>query len=336
MSEFELTPQGKSHFRALCVFAKHMLSSEDIDPLYPVMRELQRGMNREQALWHSFLYVAWYNLPSATAAFDLCPEPDERILNLIDKTWPTGTERRANRGGKVIPHIADYLKKINENQGMQEPVYYNGLVHHIGDTLEKRNDNWRVINANVRSIYMNGRWAGYKHLEILRRVNGSNLLEAPDAGHQFSTGPREGLHMLYGELEGEGKKAIETLDEMTLDLQRRFEDRGIPMDIEHVETILCNYKSLAKGKYAAGHDIDELQDQIEIAYKRGIISKRQRAKLYDAREEALPHHYLGELCGWQGVDKERNKHFVRTGKIIIRKPKARRHICTGCEEVFEV
>lgn len=319
MSKFELTPQGKRHFRALCVFAKHMLATEDIDPLYPVLRELQEGMSRDQALWHSFLYVAWYNLPSATAAFDLCPEPDERLLDLIDPSWPTGTERRANRGGKVIDHIRDYLDKVAEARGMQEPVYYNGIPHHGGCDLEQRHENWRVINDNIRSIWGNGRWAGYKHCEVLRRVNGSQLLEAPDAGHQFSTGPREGLHMLYGELAGQGKDLIDLLDEMTLDLQVRFARRGLEMDIEHVETILCNYKSLAKGKYYVGHDIDELQEQIETCFERGIISKRQRARLYDAREESLPANYLGELCGWEGVDKTRNKHFVRTGKIAIRK-----------------
>lgn len=318
----QLTEQGREDFRLLVKFARHLMASRDIDPLYPIMENMieEQEMDLETALWFTFLYVAWYNLPSAYAAFLACPEPRKRVLELDGARWPTGIERRSNRGGVVFKHIADYLEKV-EYYGDQLTLYTNDDLD-INSPVVGKNDHvgWHIVNHQIQSIWGNGRWAAYKHCEILRRVNGFPIA-APDMGHQFSSGPREGLEMLYGPIRGEGAAAIQRLNDYSEDFLRRLSRKGVEADIEEGETILCNYKSLAKGKYYVGHDVDELQEQIELSVEDGRHTARRVQPIYNARMATIPSQYLGELNGWHGVDKKRMKAFRDRRKILIRRPK---------------
>lgn len=313
------------NLRDFAKFGRHLMESEDIDPLYPVLRHLQQDMDEEQALWHSFLYVAWYNLPSATAAFARYPTPRAGVVDLANEGWPTGVERRNHRGVSfaLARHLQSYLAATKRGQARW---YREGVgTHQVTDTqallagLPKdrfsNQWNWHIVNERLQMLYGNGRWAAYKHCEVLRRVNGMPL-EAPDMGHQFSSGPRQGLATLYGDLEGQTSAVIAELDRRGLDLQKRLVRRGLVVDIEELETILCNWKSLLKGKYYVGHDIDELQEQIMVANQRGLLSDFYTALLFEARAESLPAEYLGEMNGWVGVQKERMVAYRDHGRIL--------------------
>jgi hypothetical protein len=315
----DFLPDGEERFEELVEFMLHMHSSRDLDPLYPVLRKLQNNFNREQGLWFSFLYVAWYNLPSAWAAFNMSTYPTELLPLWLDPKWPTGTERRANRGGKVAEHIQDYMLKIAGSRS-QYRWYTKDLVLDDLDQATKE-INWYTLNERIQSLFMNGRWAGYKHCEVLAKVNGIPVL-APHMGHANSSGPRQGLAMIYdcSELTGNDPGTIAVLDEMSADLTFQLDQAlpGLNLEIEDVETILCNWKSLMKGKYYVGHDIDELQEQILRAEERGILSKESSRYLWRARKAVLPHEYLGELGGWEGVDRRRMAAYKDTGRIEVR------------------
>jgi hypothetical protein len=318
----QLTAEGKERLPDLVRFGRHLLASGDIDPIYPILRSIhqERRFNEEQALWHSFLYVAWYHLPVGHAAFDWAPRSISKAaygkhIRNIGSTWPTGIERRSNRGGRVFTHIESFCHVTSHIPLSQ--WFRNGFV--TAPTLAKRNANWRMLNERLQAVWGNGRWAAYKHCEVLRRVHDLPV-EAPDMGHRFSSGPREGLATLYGPLEGQGEAVIAVLDGQGRDLQERLEKRGLTVDVEELETILCNWKSLLKGKYYVGHDIDELQEQINQAHERGIINDRQHNELFDARARALPHQYLGEEGGWEGIQKNRMVRYRDVRRIVIRKP----------------
>lgn len=316
-----LTPEGKEYLPDLLKFAKHLKRSEDIDPIYPVLRELHsmHGLSEEEALWHSFLYVAWYNLPVSHAVFALASEPRSKLaykgrITKFAKTWPTGIERRSNRGGKVFQHIEAFCQ-VTDHTSLAE-WFRNGFIE--APTLAKREANWRMINERLQAVWGNGRWAAYKHCEVLRRVHDFPV-EAPDMGHRFSSGPRKGLATLYGELEGQGEAVIAVLDAQGRHLQERLYHMGLGLDVEELETVLCNWKSLLGGKYYVGHDIDEMQEQIEVASERGLLDDRLREELYEARRRALPRHYLGEENGWEGVQKKRMISFRDRRKVVVRK-----------------
>lgn len=318
---FKLTKQGREEFPAFAVFSKYHLASEDIDPVYPVLRYLQRDMDVEQQLWHTFLYVAWYNLASGHDVFLRFPEPCDRKLIRWAKTErrPTGVERRNLRGPNMVNHLLSYLDEMDEwpNQGS----FYMAEADPKARSLEARNANWLAVNQQVQQIYGNGRWAGYKLGEILRRVNGFPI-EAPDMGNQHSSGPREGLARFYGEVPGESTDTIQLLDDMGLDLQRRLANVGIEVDVEHLETLLCDWKSTAKGKYYVGHDTDLMYEQVMHAHTEGHISTEGLAQILEARVASLPQEYLAEISG-HPIDKktlrERNQYFKNTGRIAVRR-----------------
>jgi hypothetical protein len=202
--KIELTEDGKDRLKDFVRFGKHLKSSSDIDPLYPILRSIivQHKMTEEQAYWFTFLYVAWYNVAVGYRAWLECPEPDPDILTLLDPTWPTGVERRASRGGRVREHIDSFLTAAD---GYRIQTWFNRGLNADAFELEDQHANWRILNERLQTLRMNGRWAAYKHCEVLRRVH-YVMVQAPDMGNQFSSGPREGLAFLYGELEGQGPK----------------------------------------------------------------------------------------------------------------------------------
>jgi len=312
-----LTPDGQERLPDLFRFGRHLVSSRDIDPLYPVLHDIHRtqGMEPQQALWHSFLYVAWYHLPSAMAAYECSPLPGRWLVRHLDASWPTGIERRNNRGGRVADHIRSFLEATRRTQLWD---WFSDGLDMESFTPEGRIQNWRILNERLQTIHGNGRWAAYKHLEVLRRVHNFPVW-APDMGNQFSSGPREGLAMLYGDIEGQTSRVIAKLDRQGVDLQRRLAKHGLVVDIEELETILCNWKSLVKGKYYVGHDIDELQEQCERAVAAGVIDPGQFELIMQARYFTLPRQYLGEVNGWVGVQRKRMTAYRDQGRILTRR-----------------
>lgn len=318
--KLHMLPRGEAELPALARFARAMIRSCDIDPLYPVLRHMISMMNREQQLWLTFLYVAWYNLPSGYAAFLTHPAFDSGLAQTsIDPQLlklPTGIERRNHRGGTVARHINDYVRQLSRRYAGEQFAFYT-------DGLDPNDPiaNWRLLTERLQTIWGNGRWAAYKHCEILMKVHDLPLA-APDMGNQFSSGPREGLAYFFNVPDGQDAATIRLLDRMGIHLQRRLHHEfGVELGIEELETILCNWKSLKKGKYYVGHDIDELQEQIARGEHERWLPIRARESLYHARQVALPNHYLGELQnpGWCGVDKRRMTAYRDRGKVLVRK-----------------
>lgn len=58
------------HEADLRTFAEWHVASQDIDPVYPVLADIEGELCRDdyERVWFTFLYVAYYNLPSAVMA----------------------------------------------------------------------------------------------------------------------------------------------------------------------------------------------------------------------------------------------------------------------------
>jgi len=270
-----------------------MLASQDIDPLYPVLRRLYDlyGMPAEERLWFSALYVAFYNLPSALAAWIWIAGRDlDGCADHLAKL-PTGIERRGMRGGAVVP----YLWRMLEH----EPL---GAWLTRGWKIDRPRGNYEVFWERWQTVPGNGRWSAFKMGEILRRVHDFDLL-APDMRMEFCSGPKEGLQWLYDTKSNE----VSLLNTYGQRLRMELASRGVHLDWEHLETILCNFNSARKGKYYVGHDIDELQEQIS-SHK--YLFDGEKQMLWKARSDVLSHEYLGECQGWHGVQKHRMKEWA--------------------------
>lgn len=297
----------RSKVRDVAAFAGWQLASTDIDPVYPVLRELQREMSEDEALWFTFVYVAFYNLPSATIFYPELLKSLYDILPYVPRTLfslPTGVERRGLRGGtNMINHLTD-LVNIWEANGQSLRTWLTR------DFTDDPRANWTALQATLRDVLFNGRWAAYKTGEILKVVNGFPV-EPTDMGMAFSSGPRWGLDLLYGELRGNTPAVLRELDDRADDLLRILRgDYGLNIAIEQLETVLCDFHSLHEGRYYVGHDIDQMQEQILAAGDNDVL-----AALWDAREEALPQWTLGEVNGWQGVRKPLKTLYRETGML---------------------
>lgn len=270
-------------YRDLCQFAALQLSSKDNDPAYPMLAWLQRDMEYADSVRHTLNYVAFYNIASAQASWY-----DSSLIKL-----PTGTERRGLR----VP------EKMREHQNALWEVTPAYLQR--GFVYGSRKQNWNALMDNLKEVRFNGRWAAYKTSEILWKVNGFDV-EAPDMGNDDSSGPVDGLRLLFGN----NGETVKEMDEQARGLQARMWANDIPIHISELETVLCDFNSMSKGHYYNGNDIDMIQEQIQKA-PLGV-----KAELYLARHESLPKTYLGELQGWSGVRRGLKQAYKLTGKVV--------------------
>lgn len=297
-----MKPIDQGLLQDFVTFGRELIRSQDIDPLYPVLKHLERGMSDEGALWFTFLYMAYYNLGSATRALELIPEPAQ--MPLVFPRLDIATERRNLRGNKLRPHVDHYVGLIRQ-AGSQHAFLQQRWEGK--DAIERYEAFW----LTAQTVWQNGRWAAFKWAEILKKVHGW-YLAAPDMRMEFCSGPKAGLMLMFGLEADPGVPALNEYGEI-LRYQLARQGLSVP-DWETLETLLCNFHSLRDGRYYIGHDIDELQDVIEHSE----LDPYAKQWLYDARKAALPNEYLGELCGWQGMDKTANRIYRDTGIVYSR------------------
>jgi hypothetical protein len=271
-------------------FCRWQLASGDVDPAYPVLRSLIASRGYDDATAHEFLfaYVGYYNLPSALEAWSTTGSL--AALTRQREVWrmPTGIERR---GLRVPDKLGYHLQAVRSFLGDEPRVM---LTAGFGDDERA---NWQALQARLRAIPMNGRWAAYKTGEVLLSVL-DYPLEPTDAGHDFSTGPRQGLALLVPDtarITGSTPVAVERLDAATERLRADLFDADVPMPVEQLETMLCDWHGVVDGRYYVGHDIDMMIEQ--AADLNGPLSK----ELFDARLAVFDERWLGEINGWHGV-----------------------------------
>lgn len=300
-------PMDRAQLDALATFAQHHVSSRDIDPAYPVIAWIERDLelDDDSALWHTLVYVAYYNLASAVYIW---LHPDELLRDRATFTsarvaagtlvLPTGVERRGLRGGKNMAHHLDAMDDCADLYGSW------------GEWLGAAGDTWEGVTTMVRHVHGNGRWAAYKTCELLQEVHGWPI-EAPDMGNDGSTGPVSGLEVLAG-------RPLTTVGEqdfMARVIKQELEAAyGIELPWSQLETVLCDFHSLHRGHYYVGHDIDQMLEQV----MRPEVEPEVRDLILRARAATLPHQYLGELNGWGGVDRQRNVSYAATGQVLFR------------------
>ena len=122
----------------------------------------------------------------------------------------------------------------------------------------------------------------------------------------------------FGELPAhtdQTNEAIHALDVATDRIMRELWARGVPFKVSEVETILCNWKALSKGRYYIGHDIDEMLGGVLSLPSTGEYAP-VRKRLLAARAATFMPELLGENMGWIGIRKELMPRFASTGELV--------------------
>lgn len=288
-------------------FARWHVASGDIDPVYPVLARLVEPMGLTESVRFVLLYVAFYDLSSALTVWQA--DGWSATTGVLDERFrklPTGTERRAHRAPhKLVDHLAAVHEQI-ENNGVE-----GWLLRGLDERSHGRA--WQQLQGRLRAVHGNGRWAAYKTGEILSTVLGWPV-EPTDAGHDFSSGPRHGLALIYpqtGKLTRNDPTTVTTLDGWTLHLQCQLAERGVMLPVEQVETVLCDFHALVDGRYYVGHDIDQMLHQV----MRDTVPESVRSLVLNARFWSFDEQWLGELHDWQGVRSTLKHLYADTGTI---------------------
>jgi hypothetical protein len=270
-------------------FHKAQVSSMDMDPVYPVLKEIGSSAERSSAVWLTFLHVAYYHIGSALKAWEEHPFPAKLNKNLLK--LPCGIERRNHRKPERLEsHINSLVEISNEYHGLDSWID----TYISGDPRQS----WSNLQVVLTAPWGNGRWAAYKTSEMLWKVNGYQL-QATDMGHEYSSGPRDGLKLLFPDAPtGNSPEEVQYLDALGDLLVEKLRSGGAIASVETAETSLCDFHSMIKGRYYTGIDIDHMQEQL-IEVQSGLTEKA-----FLSRKSVLPKQYLGELNGWVGVRKE--------------------------------
>jgi len=292
-----------SLFGDFAVFADAQLRSTDVDPTYPVLRDIARDHDPDTGLWLTFLHVAYYHIGSALKAFDAFTRGDpldDALLRL-----PCGTERRAHRDPRKLQRHLQSLAAIADQHGTLDAWLRRAVV-------DDPRRSWRRIQDLLRQPWGNGRWAAYKTGEMLTKVN--DLPLAPtDMGHQNGSGSRHGLALFYPKAPaGNRDRDIAYLDRLSDEIVERLRLAGVAATIETTETSLCDFHSLVCGRYYVGYDIDAMLQQLDA------VPSNLTQRALAARAKHIPVEYLGEYGGWRTVDKQRARAYRDRQRLLLR------------------
>ena len=296
--EILIPEENIEFFQDFCEFSKKMLSSKDIDPMYSVLKTYYKNMDlpKNIALWRTFIYVATYHIGCAELAWQKWPVPTVVMSRHIDFSFNTGTERRLFRGRKhdFIRHINHFIQ-----------ITKGDIKLWIARQSPYGEAGWRRVREAFELVPFNGPWASYKWADLLKHVHDYKITanDIGVGGGGKNAGPIPGMVKLTGiewRVCAKNKRLQKALLKLSI-------DHGVPFDgLDQLETALCDFNSLTKGKYYVGHDIDMQMEQLS----------HSTASLWEARAEAIPDNYRGEVCGWFGVRKKRNSVYLNKGIVI--------------------
>lgn len=279
------------HFDRFLYFCRLQLVTGDYDAHIPLLKLLtrSRGLSPEESIWIGFLYMAYYSEGSAWVAFN---RPGvRRRANPPPADLPITTQRRNLYGGRIVRHFTDlYAVKPSLAGWLAECSSWSALLGHL------------------QTLYGNGRWASYTTGELLTHLGGPQV-EPSTFEIMDSSGPKQGLVALGLPPTEDGARTV----------RAALSAAGLNLQMSVLESLLCDWAGMNKGTFYAGRNIDRQQGRIlEVERRTGMTC----TALWVGRQIVYPAETLGELNGWEGIDRQRLKHYQRTGEVL--KPEEKR------------
>lgn len=246
-------------------FAAQLHKSGDIDPVYPVLKELynRRKLSAASALWCSALYLGYYNLGSALTAYTVCSTRESPLTPVLNLNLRIGMERRGLFGGRIGSYLQSCQKAGWPSEGERRWL--------IEDIPTK---NYFLIRDNILAIPYIGPWAAFKWLELLKEVH-EWPVAAPHMFLKESAGPLAGLIAVMDV----NPKDFAICKEAALELKNLT-----GYSWERLETCLCDYHSYLQGRYRIGHKTATMIRDIQ----RSPLSKPKKDEALQVCREVVP------------------------------------------------
>ena len=110
-------------------------------------------------------------------------------------------------------------------------------------------------------------------------------------------------------------KKLAAEDKIKLDGLVKKIEQDCGANFTDIESTICAYSKLFKGTRYLGYYIDRFQEELLQALD-NHYPYEDMGLLFKLRQRVTPRGYLGEISGWDGIRKERNKLWLKEGRLI--------------------
>lgn len=172
----------------------------------------------------------------------------------------------------------------------------------------------------ISRLYQFGRFGSFLLLEAYMAMFGADSCNDDIDWTKGDTVTSGMLHVLGLDKEAElwDREEILRVPVETLDATLKRLQKSIPKadgnSASYMETSLCAYRKLFKGSRYLGYYSDRLLGELVRTLDEYPEHADALGKVFDARAISVPAGYLGEICGWRGIRKEKCKEYQRTGR----------------------
>ncbi len=230
--------------------------------------------NCEQRYWLAFLYAATYCVPTAYFIFNEFPDFDLVDTGRMQRFWDSNRERLAFQSDRrwvrsrnqFVAQVKSYRTLVGESQ--------EGTFARFVTSADSSANYQRAYKAMIR-IYEFGRYSMFLYLEAVAVLTGLDILP-PGIDIRNSESSRNGLCFALGLdnlLTGGDypRKGLDAAEMAFLGIQ--FDalhqyvsalDGGLST-VWSIETTLCAYKKVHRGKRYLGYYVDRQHDEIKHA-----------------------------------------------------------------------
>jgi hypothetical protein len=288
----------------LAKFARLELAAHDIEPWADVLRYLTgRAYGSEQAAWLVKLYNATDDLASAYSLYSIWPGPASWEASGEGGTGAAalvkcGTERRNLRGGKIRQHLNSYIAALDGQPQLR------WLVEAFPGGFDSGAAFDALMSYMRRSVWGTGRLAAFEWAEFSGKVLRLPVLAAHGCLWE-SSGPRESLERIYNG--GAPAPSQQWLDDRAWDCLVYLADNGAPLDWWDLETVICDFNVMRKGRYYPGKHLAMIREEIDQT------AEPHRTDLLYAFNKIVPEPWRQIM---PGASKELGQHYARSGKIL--------------------
>jgi len=242
----------------------------------------------DERVWRCLLYWLYNHLGGAELSWRKL-EPFTPMTK--GHRVPTSIERRGFRGNDRAAETINTLIAKGWRRIIPTSTGHRG---------------WEQARRAVDDLPHTGPWSSYRWAGICS-VMLDLPIEAPNlgtGGESKTAGPMAALRALTGKDHEECKTPA--LQRAVWTRLAELSEFALPR-MEHLETCLCDFSRMLRGRYYVTAFIDSKMDEITDA----------ESVLWAARRRAFPAHVLGELNGWHGLRRELLTLFRDKGETWI-------------------
>jgi hypothetical protein len=315
MKDYHIKDYRTDRWNGFKQYYVYEMLSWDQSPAFPTLATYAKENKLQDfdRYWLSFLYGCTYCVPTAIHIFEtLNPESVEDYWSKNKPHLLFQSDRTKVKYTNQFPKmVRSYIELIQ-----QDP--FNELLK-IQDKRQRYDKAYELFD----NLYYFSRFSLFNFLEVIDGITSVKfnptwfdlkLAESARNGLCYAIGRDDmvTLHHHPSKLSINYKLLDDKLNQLKNELTT--ENPSLPVSIFNIETVLCAYKKLFWETRYLGYYIDRYQTEITTMKK--LNPTFDASFHYTTRSKFIPHLFLGEKSGWNGVRPIRSSLLLRYGKVL--------------------